>query len=153
MFLFLTVVFLTVSIIAIFTRGLNMDIYVEAAEAQLKYKNKEIKKSELDSIAVKFLLTLFLYHLPMLIINVAYLIYALKVDPLTYPSLVAVAYLMASFVKSYLNKSEKVDTEIGLELYKSKLKKHKHGFKAMVLRVLWIIYYGYMFYALVFGVA
>ncbi len=145
--LFWTVVFFTMNFIFLFRvpfRETNIkiaEIYIQKAEGKITEKeyNNQIFK---QSWHMFFLLLLFLGEM-------VYLISALKVDPLKYPTIILLVYFIINFAVMKLNKSVDLSTEEAKIKYRMKAYKSK-TFKSILTNLIYCGYFGYMFYYLVF---
>lgn len=86
--------------------------------------------------------------MPLWIGEVIYLIYAIKLDPLIYPSIILLGYIIISclFIKA---KNSKLNTKEEIEEYRKEIYSDRK-FKRILVKIIFCIYFVYMFYVLVF---
>jgi len=151
--IFWTVVFITYYLMVLVRGNIFYDILQKAGELTIKQATMTTKKekdaigSEIMKVAWKILLAI-----PLLIAECIYLFKAISIDTLKYPTLIILFYsLLTTFV---LNKSKKtkedLTTEEGRIRYKITLEKIKrYSFKSFITTLIFLGYFGYMFYLLV----
>jgi hypothetical protein len=85
------------------------------------------------------------------VIEIIYLIKALEIDTYKYPTIAVVALFILSIAASKKKKKLQDMNQDELNVYKYELSKPaKRSFLQVVRSFLWVIYFGYMFYILVF---
>jgi hypothetical protein len=86
--------------------------------------------------------------LPLIVAEFIYLINAIRIDTLKYPSIVMLLYII---ITPILSKQKKFDltTEEGQTKYRSQIHKGK-TLKSYLYNLACLVYFGYMFYILIF---
>ena len=151
--LFWTVVFFTFYLV-IFAKGNPMyNNIIKTGELTIKLyeqgkTEKEINKELFDNNWP------YLFYIPLVLGTFIYYINALTVDIYKYPTIGILVYLIFTMAFSkYSNNKSKNDltTEGGRQKYREQLYKiRKRTFKGMIKQLIFLSYYGYMFYLLVF---
>lgn len=144
--LFWTVVFFTVSLIFL-VREPFKEMTIKAGElyiqkAQGKLTEKEYNEKALKSISWVFLI------LPLFLGEIIYLICAIKIDPIIYPSVILLAYMIINMVCNKTKKNE-LNTEEDIQKYRMNLYKGK-TLRSIIYNLICCGYFGYIFYVLVF---
>ncbi|MDP9675350.1 cytochrome oxidase Cu insertion factor (SCO1/SenC/PrrC family) [Paenibacillus jamilae] len=85
------------------------------------------------------------------VIEIIYLINAIGYDIYKYPSILIILYLIISFITGKKKKSYKSMSDNELLKAKENLQKeNKQTLKSFLKNFVWVVYFGYMFYCLVF---
>ena len=151
--LFWTIVFITYHLAFIVRGNLYHDIMKKSGELTLKQAETEDKK-EKDNIAkelVKKAWPIWIGSI-ILIAEIIYILSALKIDVLKYPTAITLFYMIfVGLILSKVNKEQKYDLKIEEDRtnYKLEIKKLKrYTFKGIISNLIYITYYCYMFYLL-----
>lgn len=118
-------------------------ISIREAQGEDKQKiNLEFAKKGCFPIFILFMLAA---------IEIIYLINAIGYDIYKYPSILIILYLIISFITGKKKKSYKSmsDNEL-LEAKENLQKENKQTLKSFLKNFVWVVYFGYMFYCLVF---
>ena len=151
--IFWTVVFITYYMASLVKGDLFYNVLQRQGELNIKYANvtgKEEKKlaaEEMFKASWKMLLAI-----PLVIALGIYLFSAINVDVHKYPSIVMLFYVIFNSLVLNRNKKSKCDLTIeeGKIRYKIELEKMKrYTFKRFIINLIYIGYFGYMFYLLV----
>ncbi|ALS22118.1 hypothetical protein [Paenibacillus naphthalenovorans] len=148
--LFWTIVFFTISLIGLIKGGLFSSLKSRLKQIELKKLNggdeKEYVVEWLKAGCFPLIVVSFLF-----IAEVLYLVNALDYDPYKFPTITAIAILIIGIIKTKKSKKSNDMTEEELIVYKAELvKKDKRTFMSVIRSFLWVVYFGYMFYVLVF---
>jgi len=146
--LFFTIVFITYFLAIVIKGNLYYDLIIKAGEETIK--QHELGKKEAGEHAKKFAFILFAVMLPMLITELIYLINALQIDYLKYPTILMLLNIIIAFAKIKPDKND-LTTEEGRIKYRINLYKNKkRTIKNTIIKLLNLVYFSYMFYLLVF---
>ena len=150
---FWTVVFITFYLASLIKGNLFYNLTKRVGELVLKQAEAETKK-EKDEIAKEIIKSSWMIYLtiPLAIIEYIYLFKAINIDPYKYPSIVMLFYLLLTMFVFNRNKKNKTDltTQEGRIVYKNELEKLKrYTFKGIIKQLVFLVYFGYMFYCLV----
>ena len=142
--LFWTIVFLTFNLFLLIRNPMK-EISIKLGEVCINKAEGKIVKEE---TIISQILIIFLVILPLWIGEVIYLIYAIKLDPLIYPSIILLGYIIISclFIKA---KNPKLNTKEEIEEYRKEIYSDRK-FKRILVNIIFCIYFVYMFYVLVF---
>jgi len=147
--LFWTIVFITYNLWLLFKSNTLKEVASVSGEYDIKIANAqtEEEKTELKKKQTIKALPIF-WLLPLIIAEITYLINAIKIDTLKYPSIVMLFYII---VTPILFKQKKYDltTEEGQMKYRSQIHKGK-TLKSYLYNLVCLMYFGYMFYILTF---
>jgi len=152
--LFWTIILITIYLILLvrgsfFTNTIIKlgELTLKANEQGLEYYGEGRLKNELGKIGMPMLF----YGLGMLIVQLFYLINALSVDYLKYPTIIIMIIIMSGFAigaKKTKNKDD-LTTEKGRQNYRTKLyKQSSRKFKSTMTQIIYLSYFIYMFYVL-----
>lgn len=145
--LFWTVAFLTMNLIFLF-RVPFREANIKNGELYIQKSEGKITEKEYSELTFKQSWTMLLM-LPLFLGEIIYLISALKVDPLRYPTIISLAYFIISSVLAKTNEPIDLSTEELKTKYRMKLYKNR-TFKGILTNLIYCSYFGYMFYVLVF---
>jgi len=147
--LFWTLVFITFYLINLSKGSILYNSTIKLGELTLEY-NKEgisnIKKKEIGKEMLFMLIPVFLVIL-LLIIQTIFLICAIHIDYLKYPTIIILAFIILNIVKSVKKPTTKIN--LSTEEYRKKLYlTKKRTFKGTLITLMYLAYYFYMFYIL-----
>ena len=150
---FWTVVFIIFYLASLTKGNLFYNLTKRVGELVLKQAEAETKK-EKDEIVKEIIKSLWKIYLtiPLAIIEYIYLFKAINIDPYKYPSIVMLFYSLLTMFVLNRNKKNKTDltTQEGRIVYKNELEKLKrYTFKGIIKQLVFLVYFGYMFYCLV----
>lgn len=150
---FWTVVFITFYLASLTKGDLFYNSTKRVGELVLKRAEAETKK-EKDEIAKEIIKSSWMIYLTiaLTIIEYIYLFKAINIDPYKYPSIVMLFYSLLTMFVFNGNKKNKTDltTQEGRIAYKNELEKLKrYTFKGTIKQLVFLVYFGYMFYCLV----
>lgn len=148
--IFWTIVFFAINFYGMIKGSIFYSTYqklelISIREAQGEDKDKislEFAKKGCLPILILFMLA---------VIEIIYLINAIGYDIYKYPSILIILYLIISFITGKKKKSYKSmsDNEL-FEAKENMQKEHKQTPKSFLKNFVWVVYFGYMFYCLVF---
>jgi hypothetical protein len=147
---FWTILFFAISFYGLFKGS----IFAPTAKKMIEINMGLAEGEDKDKLGAEFIkngcLPL-IFACSVLFAEIIYLIIALQVDTLKYPTIVAIIVLIFGFI---FLKSKKKYSDMNakeLEIEKAKLITYKSiTLKSFVKSLLWSTYFGYMFYVLVF---
>jgi hypothetical protein len=149
---FWTIVFFAVSLYGVFRGSIFSPSGKKLKEISIKMTegNKE-DENKLAIEALKAGCFPVIIGFTMIIAEVIYLIAALTYDNYKFPTIVAILLIIMSFVFNKNNKQIKDMSADELTIEKAKLIKQKSVTLGSIVKgLLWTVYFGYMFYILVF---
>lgn len=150
---FWTVVFITYYLMCLTRGNLYYNVFQKIGELTIKQASVESKK-EKDVIATEMLKSAWILFLgiPLIIAMYVYFFKAMLVDIYKYPTIIMLFYaLLTTFVLNKKKKTkEDLTTEEGRIRAKIELENTKRfTFKGTVTQLIYLGYFGYMFYLLV----
>lgn len=152
--LFFTLVLITLYLILLVRGSIFTNTIIKVGELTLKANEQGLKnygEKKLNEELGKLVMPMMFYTLSLLLVEMIYLINALRVDYLKYPTIIIMVLIMMAFVTSS-RKSKKDDlaTEEGRQSFKKKLYKNSgRTFKGTIYKLIYLSYFIYMFYVLV----
>lgn len=149
--LFLTLVFITWFLTLLIKGNPIANLSIRITEVGVKAsEGKSLTKDE-ENTSVKFVLAVF-GMLILWIIQIIYLIKAIPIDTYKYPTFIMIAYLIFTIVTTKKPKSKiNLTTEEGkMEYRKVGYQIEKKTFTGVIKTLIFLAYYGYMFYLLAF---
>lgn len=148
MMLFFTIVFITWFFASLIKGNLYYNLTKESGLEEIKRNENSIEK--IGDAQTKMLALVFLIILPMFITEVIYLINAFNIDTLKYPTMFMIVWFILNLVIGKKNSND-LKTSEGREKYKEKLyTMKKRTFKGTMSQLIYLSYFGYMFYMIVF---
>ncbi len=144
--LFWTVVFFTMNLVLLVRKPFR-DALIKTGELNIQKAEGKITEKEFNEKVLNHGCIVLLF-LPAFIGELIYLIYAIKIDPMIYPSVILLAYLIIGTVFNKTKKNDLVSEE-GRQKYRLELYKGK-TLKSALINLIYCCYFGYMFYVLVF---
>lgn len=148
--IFWSIVFFTTSFYSLIKGGMFRKSLIKLKKIEIeKIETGDDKKYILESLktgcfAIVALLTL-------VVARIFFLINAIGYDVYKYPTIAAILLIILRFVKTKKTKKIEEMTADELIIHKAELlKPTKRTFKQFLRSLLWTVYFGYMFYVLVF---
>lgn len=155
MFKLLTIAFLIISIIHLFKKGLFQQWTIKIHEELLKVynENPNVKNDDKELISYGLqILVIFLFAVTIFIIKCFYLMSAYNYDVYKYPTLIIMSIIIINILRTFLKKSSinKIETmdDKKYNLRKSIESFKKTSFFGFIFKIVYIAYYGYIFYIL-----
>ena len=150
--LFWTLVLITFTIIKIIKGGFFKDTIIKLAELTIEENNPEISETEkknkqAESLKVGWVYVLF--GLVVVIVHIIYLLNAIDLDPLKYPTIIMIVWVMLAFIKGVVSKKMDLSIEENRKIYLAKTYLSKRTLRGIILNLAFLSYFGYMFYLLV----
>lgn len=149
--LFWTVVFFTFYLVLLAKGNLTYNTTIKSGELMIKLYEQSKTEKEVNSEVFKTNWPILLYF-PVFLGTFIYYISALTVDVNKYPTIGILIYLITTMVfsKSKNNKQD-LTTNEGRQKYREQLyKTKKRTFTGTIKQLVFLTYFGYMFYLLVF---
>jgi hypothetical protein len=115
---------------------------------KLKVLTKE-EKMEIQNESFKTGWSLILFGLGLVVVHIVYLLYAINLDPLKYPTIIMIAWIMISFIKGAVSKKLDLSTEEKRKEYLAKIYLSKRTLSGTIINLAFLGYFVYMFYLLV----
>lgn len=149
--IFWTLVFITWFLILLIKGNPIANLSIKLTEMGIKAsEGKSLTKDE-ENTSVKFVIAVF-GMLILWIIQIIYLIKAIPIDTYKYPTFIMLAYLIFTIVTTKKPKSKvNLTTDEGkIEYRKVAYQSGKKTFTGVIKTLIFLAYYGYMFYLLAF---
>ena len=148
--LFWTLVLIAFTIIKLIKGGFFKEVIVNVAELTVKQYNPETSEKEkkaLQEEVLKVSWVYLLFGLVTVIVHIVYLLNAIELDPLKYPTLIMIAWVMLAFIKGVVTKKMDLSIEQNRKIYLSKAYLlNKRTLQGTIKNLLFLSYFGYMFY-------
>lgn len=152
MLIFFTVVFVAYYLISV-VKGKPFKSLIEAiGEDDIRKQREGSDNYKMDKdLVLKMLLTVFLFMIPFVVIQLIYLCNALNDDPYKYPTLSLLAYYFFIIVWIAVKGKKKRDlsTDRAIEKYRKTLKKNR-TVKGTLISLAFLVYFIYMLIVLAF---
>lgn len=148
--LFWTIFLLATYVIMLFKGNFMTDTLIKVGELEIK-KAEENKKLEANDYEPKYFFGI-TFLILLFITEIIYLVSAIKYDIYKYPTICLIIYAILLLALSKKPKKKDLSTEEGRNEYRKYLyqKLRRYTLKSSLIRMVYIIYFGYMFYLLVF---
>jgi len=150
--LFWTLVLITITIIKLIKGGLFKETYIKMAEFTVKESYPELtkeEKKEIQTESFKVGWSLILFRLGLVVVHIIYLLNAINLDPLKYPTIIMITWIMIAFIKGVVSKKVDLTTEEKRKKYLAKVSLSKRTLSGTIINIAFLSYFGYMFYLLV----
>jgi len=151
--LFWTLVLIAFTIIKMIKGGFFKETLIKIAELTIKEYNpettteeKKILQTESFKIGWKFML----FGLGLAVVYITYLLNAINLDPLKYPTIIMMAWIMLAFIKGFVSKKVDLSTDENRKIYLAKAYlSNKRTLRGTIVNFGFLGYFWYMFYLLV----
>lgn len=151
--LFWTLVLITFTLIKFIKGGFFKDTIIKTAELTVKENEPETtdkEKKALQEEAFKIGWTYMLFGICLLIVYISYLLNAIYLDPLKYPTIIMIAWIMLAFIKGVVSKKLDLSIEENRKIYLAKAYlTGRRTLRGTIYNLLFLVYFGYIFYLLV----
>lgn len=154
MMLFFTVIFITYFLALLVKGNLFYDLIIKTGEEKIKNAEKGLDSKEIGEEGKKFIYVMFLVLLPMMFTEIIYVLNALTIDYLKYPTILMLLNIIIAFVRIKSTKEVDLTIEENKIKFRENLYKNtkKRTFKGAIIQLINLTYFVYMFYLLVFVV-
>ena len=150
--LFWTLILITFTLIKLIKGELFKETTIKMAELTVKEfvpGISEEEKKSLQTETLKASLLYMLFGLGLVIVHIIYLLNAIDLDPLKYPTIIMIAWVMLAFIKGSVFKKMDLSIEENRKIYLAKAYLSKRTLRGIILNLAFLSYFGYMFYLLV----
>ena len=150
--LFWTLILITFTLIKLIKGELFKETTIKMAELTVKEfvpGISEEEKKSLQTETLKASLLYMLFGLGLVIVHIIYLLNAIDLDPLKYPTIIMIAWVMLAFIKGAVSKKMDLSIEENRKIYLAKAYLSKRTLRGIILNLAFLSYFGYMFYLLV----
>ena len=150
--IFWTLVFITFTLIKLIKGSIFKETLIKVAEIAVKGSYPELSEEEkknLQTESFRIGWQYFLFGLIVIIVHIIYLLNAIDLDPIKYPTLLMIAWIILAFVKGIVSKKLDLSTEEKRKSYLAKVYLSKRTLSGTILNLVFLSYFGYMFYLLV----
>jgi len=150
--LFWTLILITFTLIKLIKGELFKETTIKMAELTVKEfvpGISEEEKKSLQTETLKASLLYILFGLGLVIVYIIYLLNAIDLDQLKYPTIIMIAWVMLAFIKGAVSKKMDLSIEENRKIYLAKAYLSKRTLRGIILNLAFLSYFGYMFYLLV----
>jgi len=150
--LFWTLILITFTLIKLIKGELFKETTIKMAELTVKEfvpGISEEEKKSLQTETLKASLLYMLFGLGLVIVHIIYLLNAIDLDPLKYPTIIMIAWVMLAFIKGAVSKKMDLSIKENRKIYLAKTYLSKRTLRGIILNLAFLSYFGYMFYLLV----
>ncbi|GAV11478.1 hypothetical protein [Paenibacillus sp. NAIST15-1] len=146
---FWTIVFFTISLLAVFNKGIFFETINKLNLLKIE-KAEGMSEDEFNEKSVKQGCVPLALAIILLIIEVYYLIQAINYDTYKYPTVTAIFLIIIGLLANKKIKKVEDMSENERIVYKAEILANKRTLWSLVKSIFWTVYFGYMFYILVF---
>lgn len=147
--LFFTVLLFVITLILLLKGRLFHEDVIKVGEEEIaKSSSGNINKKVSEEVGIAAIKVLSVY-VTIIVIQIAYLLNAIHIDPIKYPTIALLIWYAVGFVKMSVKKKNKLNDEKSVIKYKRNLYR-KYSLSGFLFNLAWVAYLVYMFHILVF---